>query len=163
MRWSPKNISIVKMSRRMTNFGFLEKITSWDCLLRSGWKLIFHRKAHSFILVRSLVFWGFNYWAMDKRKQSVIISKRSLTEDKPSAKSLIYIKDEDGPRIEPWETPNLTFVYEQDYSFNTTFCFFFRFKKKCTNFDKLPNIPFSDNLNIMLSCQALSNAFEKLL
>ena len=71
-----------------TFFSFLEKNTSWDCLLGSGLQLIFHWKAHY-----------------------------------------------------------------------TTHCFLF--VKKCFKiFNKLPNIPFSCNLNIRPSWQFLSKAFE---
>ena len=38
-----------------TFFSFLEKITSWACLLRSGLKLIFHWKVQCFILESSLL------------------------------------------------------------------------------------------------------------
>ena len=38
-----------------TLYSLQEKITSWVCLLRSRLKLIFHRKAHRFILVRWLL------------------------------------------------------------------------------------------------------------
>ena len=94
---------------------------------------------------------------MEKREVS---SARSLVlEDKPSAKSLIYIKNNNGPRMLPRGTPALTLVHEEDYPFNTTLCFLF--VKKCfKTFNKLPDIPFSCNLKIRPSCQTLSNAFE---
>ena len=144
----------------MTNFSFLEKITSWACLLGSGLKLIFHWKAHCFILERSLLSSKVvitETWITEKRE---ISSAKSLVlEDKPSDKSLIYIKNNNGPRMEPWGTPALTLVHKEDCPFNTTLCFLF--VKKCfKTFNKFPDIPFSYNLKIRPSCQTLSNAFE---
>ena len=62
-----------------TFFSFLEKITSWACLLGSGLKLIFHWKAHCFILERSLL------------SSKVVITESWITEKKEvsSAKSLV--------------------------------------------------------------------------
>ena len=57
------------------------------------------------------------------------VSKSLVLEDKPSAKSLMYIKNNIGSRMEPWETPALTLVHEEDCPFNTTLCFLF--VKKC--------------------------------
>ena len=85
----------------MTNFSFLEKITSWACLLGSGLKLIFHWKAHCFILERSLLSSKVvitESWITEKREVSS--AKSLVLEDKPSAKSLIYIKNNNGPRME---------------------------------------------------------------
>ena len=85
----------------MTNFSFLEKITSWACLLESGLKLIFHWEAHYFILERSLLSSKVvitESWITEKREVSS--AKSLVLEDKPSAKSLIYIKNNNGPRME---------------------------------------------------------------
>ena len=83
-----KTLFMKRKGEWQTFFSFLEKITSWDCLLGSGLQLIFHWKAHY-----------------------------------------------------------------------TTHCFLF--VKKCFKiFNKLPNIPFSCNLNIRPSWQFLSKAFE---
>ena len=61
--------------------------------------------------------------------------------------------------MEPWGTPALTLVHEEDSPFNTTLCFLF-VKKFLKTFSKLPDILFSCNLNIRPSCQTLSNTFE---
>ena len=83
-----KTLFMKRKGEWQTFFSFLEKITSWDCLLGSGLQLIFHWKAHY-----------------------------------------------------------------------TTHCFLF--VKKCFKiFNKLPNIPFSCNLNIRPSWQFWSKAFE---
>ena len=59
---------------------------------------------------------------MNNGKKGSIISKILVLEDKPSAKSLIYIKNNNGPRMEPWGTPALILVHEEDCPFNTTLC-----------------------------------------
>ena len=96
-------------------------------------------------------------WITEKRHVS---SDKSLAlEDKSSAKSLLYSKINNGLRMKHWGTPALTLVYEEDCRFNTTLCFLF-VKKSFKTFNKLPDIPFSYNLNIRPSCQTLSSAFE---
>ena len=89
-----------------TVFSFLKKITSWACLLRSRLKLIFHWQAHCFTLARSLLSSEViitESWITEKREVSS--AKRLVLEDKPSAKSLTNIKNNNGPRMEPWGTP----------------------------------------------------------
>ena len=161
LRWCLRKIIIVQTSSGwQTFFSFLEKITSCVCLLGSGLKLNFHWKAHRFILERSLLSSKVvitESWITKKREVSS--AKSLVLEDKPSAKSLIHIKNNHGPRMQPWETPALTLVHEEDCPFNTTL--YFLFVKKCfKTVNKLPDIPFSWNLNIRPSCQTLSNAFE---
>ena len=96
-------------------------------------------------------------WIAEKREVSS--AKSLVLDDKPSAKSLIYTKNDNGPRMEPWGTPALPLAHEEDCPSNTTLCFLF--VKTCyKTFSKLPHIPFSCNLNIRQSCQTLSNAFE---
>ena len=44
-----------------------------------------------------------------------VSSANSLAlDDKPSGKSLIQIKKSNGPKIDPWGTPALTLVHEDD-------------------------------------------------
>ena len=137
-------------------FSLLGKITSWSCLLESGLKLIFLWRC--FILLRSLLSFEVvitESWIMEKTKLSS--AKSLVLEDKPSAKSLIYIKNNKSPRMERWGSPPLALVHEKDYPFNTTLCFLF--VKECFKaFNKLPSILFS--CNIRPSCQTLSDAFE---
>ena len=107
-------------------FSFLEKITSWACLLGSGLKLIFHWKVHCFILKISLLSSKVVItvsWITKKR--DVSSCKSLVLEDKSSAKLLIYNKNNNGLRMEHWGTPALTLVHEEDCPFNTTLCFLF--------------------------------------
>ena len=76
-------------------------------------------------------FWGHNYWVMNNGKKGSIVSK------KPSAKSLIYIKTNNGPRMKPWGTPALTLDHKEDCPFNTALCFLF-IKKCFKTFNELP-------------------------
>ena len=84
-----------------TFFSFLEKMTSRACLLGSGLKLIFHWKAHCFILERSILSSKVlitESWIMEKREASS--AKSLVLEDKLWFKSLIYIENNNGPRME---------------------------------------------------------------
>ena len=78
-------------------------------------------------------------------KRDVSSAKSLLSDDKPLAKSLIYIKNNNDPKMEPGGTPALTLIHEEDCSFNTTICF--------KTFNKSPDIPFSCNSNIRPSYQ----------
>ena len=40
--------------------------------------------------------------------KDVLSAKRLVFEDNPSDRSLIYIRNNNGPRMEPWGTPALT-------------------------------------------------------
>ena len=82
-------------------FSFLEKKYF---LLRSGLKLIFHCKAHCFILARSLLSSEVvitDSWITEKKESWVSSAKNLELEDKPSAKFLIYIRNNNGTRMEP--------------------------------------------------------------
>ena len=63
-----------------TFFSFLEKNTSWACLLGSGLELILHSKVHCFILARSLL------------SSEVVITESWITgkRELSSAKSLVF-------------------------------------------------------------------------
>ena len=53
-----------------------------------------------------------------------VSSANSLAfEDNPSDKSLIYIKNSNGPSMEPWGTPALTSDQSETCPFNKTLCF----------------------------------------
>ena len=72
-------------------------------------------------------------------KREVSSAKSLILEDKPLAKSLIDIKNDNGPRMELWGTPALTLVHEEDCPFNTSL--YFLYVKKCLKtFNKLPDI-----------------------
>ena len=71
-----------------------------------------------------------------------ILSANSLAfEDNPSDKLLIYIKNNNGPSMEPWGTPALTSDQSETCPFNKTLCFLF-LKKSHKRFSKLPDIKF---------------------
>ena len=64
----------------------------WACLLRSRLKRIFHWKAHCFILARSVLSFDViitDSWIIGKR--AVSSAKSLVLNNKPSAKSFIYI------------------------------------------------------------------------
>ena len=83
-------------------FSVLEKNPSWACLLGLGLKLILHWKFHCFILERSLLSSKVVITeSLITEKREVSSAKSLVLEDKPSAKSLIYNKDNNGSRIEP--------------------------------------------------------------
>ena len=70
---------------------------------------------------------------------------------------MIYITNNNGPRIDPWGTPALTSDQSENCPFNENLCFLF-LRKSHKRFSKLPHIPFCFNLKMRLSCQTLSNA-----
>ena len=87
---------------------FLEKITSCAGFLGSGLKSIFHWYAHWEITIRS----RFKYladslgsWTIEKRE--VLSANNLAVELSPLGKSLIYIKNNRGPRMDPCGTPAL--------------------------------------------------------
>ena len=85
-----------------------------------------------------------------------VSSANSLAfEDNPSDKSLIYIKNNNGPSMEPWGTPALTSDQSAICPFNKTLCFLF-LRKSHKRFSKLPDMPFCFNLKM----KTLSNAFD---
>ena len=84
-------------------------MTSWVCFEDSRLKLIFHWKAHSLTLFKS----QFKSQEDAAVSQTTGNSEVSLANsfrfvDRLSGKSLIYIRNSNGPRIEPSETPAST-------------------------------------------------------
>ena len=61
-------------------------------------------------------------------------------------KSLINIKNNNAPSMEPWGTPALTSDQSGTCPFNTTLCFLF-LKKSNKRFSKRPDILFCFNLS----------------
>ena len=80
-------------------------------------------------------------------------------DERPSAKSFIYIKNRSGPSLEPWGTPGLTSAQEEVYLLRTTLCFLF-LKKIDNRFKRLPDMPFCFSLKIRPSCHTLSKALD---
>ena len=89
----------------------------------------------------TIKFRGCHYWVTNNRKREISSAKSVVLEDKPLAKSLIHIKNNNGPRMESWGTPALTLAHKEDCPFNKIVCFLFA--KKCfKTFNKLPDDPF---------------------
>ena len=87
---------------------FLLKMTSSTCFVGSGLKLIFHWNAHLFISFRSLfrllaVLSG----ALIVENRDVLSANNSGLHGRLSYQSLMYIRNQSGPNIEPWGTPAL--------------------------------------------------------
>ena len=61
-----------------------------------------------------------------------------------SSKSFIWIKNNRGPKIDPWETPAVTFAQEV-WLLSTILCFL-SLKKSDNMFNRSPDIPFSLSL-----------------
>ena len=94
---------------------------------------------------------------------------------RPSCKSLIYIKNNKGPRIDPW-TLALTSGQDEHWLFRTTLCFLlrrnsrkmlmislltpflscFKLRSSCHTFSKA----FVMSINILHTSNPLSNAFK---
>ena len=133
-------------------------MTSWACFLGSELKLIFHWNAHLFIFAKSLFSSRAEVLLSWITENKDVSSANSLAfEGNPSDKSLIYIKNNNGPVMEPWGSPALTSDQSKTCPFNKTLCFLF-LRKSRKRFSKLPDIPFSFNLKMRPSCQTLSNA-----
>ena len=91
-----------------------EKISSCACLVGSGLKLIFHWKTHSPIFFKSLFRSIFEASTFLTTEKSEVSSANNLGFDaKLSDKSLIEIKNNCGPRIEPWGTQASTLAHEE--------------------------------------------------
>ena len=80
-------------------------------------------------------------------------------DERPSARSFIYIKNRSGPSMEPWGIPALTLAQEEVYPLRTTLCFLF-LKKFDNRFKSLPDMPFSFSLKIRPLCHTLSKALD---
>ena len=121
-------------------WSFLENITSWACVLRSGLKFIFHWIVQFLILFRSLfklIADVFTLWTIEKSEVS-------------TAKSLTFI-------VKSSDTPALILVHEEYWSFKQL-CFL-KFKKSVMISNSIPEIPFCFSLSKSLLCHTLSNTF----
>ena len=78
-------------------------------------------------------------------------------DERPSARSFIYIKNKRGPSMESWGTPAVTSALEEDCLLRTTLCFL-SLKKFDNRFKRLPDMPFYFSLKIRPSCHILSKA-----
>ena len=88
---------------------FWLKMTSCACFFESGLKLIFHWNAHLFIFPKLLFSSRSEVLLSWITENKDMLSANNLAfEDNPSDKSLIYIKNNNGPSMDPWGTPTLT-------------------------------------------------------
>ena len=78
---------------------------------------------------------------------------------RPFVKSLTYIKNKRGPRIEPCGTPARVSTQEEHWPFKIILCFLL-VKKPFSISIRSPRIPFWRSLWISQACQTLSKAFE---
>ena len=116
---------LLKINEGWDDFWILrEKITSWDCLLGCGLRLVFHWKAQLFILFKS----SFKLFA--DKSLSNITEKRDVTSGKSlgfktkfSDKLLKYIKKSSGLRIELWGTLASTLTHVEFWPCRTTLGF----------------------------------------
>ena len=91
-----------------------EKITPCACLVGSGLKFIFHWNAHSPIFSKSSFRSIFEASTFLIREKSEVSSANNLGFDaKFSDKSLISIKNNSSPRIEPLGTPALALAHQE--------------------------------------------------
>ena len=129
-------------------------------MLGSGWKLIFQWIAQLLILFKSL-FKGFaevlTFCTMEKRDGSY--AKNLAVVDRLSDRSLMWIKNNSDPSMEPWGTPGSILTQGEACPFKITCCFL-KLRKSVIIFKILSDIPFCFNLNMRPSCQTLSNALD---
>ena len=101
---------------------FLENIT-WACLLGLGLKLIFHCIAQSLILLRSLFkLFAKVFTSWTTEKSEVSFANRLTFVIKSSQRSLIWMKNNNGPSINHWGTPASILVHEENFPFKATLC-----------------------------------------
>ena len=72
-------------------------------------------------------------------------------------RSLMETKNNKGPRLESWGTPELFFFHVETYPMRTTHCLhcFLFFKKPYKRFSKFSNIPFWVSLKMIPSCHII--------
>ena len=72
---------------------------------------------------------------------------------------MIYIRKNNGPRIDSWWFSALVLVQDECCPFKKTLCFLW-YKTSVITFERLPDKPFCFNLKRRPSCQTLSNALD---
>ena len=78
---------------------------------------------------------------------------------RPSDRSFIKIKNNFGPRIDPFGTPVSMLDHEDSRPISTTF-WFLSFKKSVRVLQRLPDVPFCFNFKIRPLCHTLSKALD---
>ena len=100
---------------------FKLKMASSACFFGSGLKIIFHWNTYLFIFSKSLFSSKAEVLLSWITENKDVSSTNSLAfEDNPSDKSLIYIKNNNGPSMEPCGTPALTSYQSETFPFNKT-------------------------------------------
>ena len=85
-----------------------------------------------------------------------------VLEDRSPDKSFMYIKNNNGPKMEPWGTPAVTFCHSDVCPLRRTLCFL-SLKKLDKRSKRLPDTPFCDNLKRRTLCYTLSNSHQSVL
>ena len=120
----------------------LLNIIPCTCLLRSGLKLIFHWKSQLLINVKSLLISLAEVLMSWTTKNKEVSSANNLNSFlRPFGKSLTYIKNKRGPRMEFWGTPTRISTQEEHWSFKTILCFLL-VKKSFSLLMRSPHISF---------------------
>ena len=63
-----------------------------------------------------------DWFSLTTEKRDVSSTKRFQFEDTPFNKSLIQIRNDNGPKTEPWGTPAVAFSQDESCPFRTTSC-----------------------------------------
>ena len=158
--WTYQNIIETHTWVGWLHFFFQLNTIPFACLLGSGLKLIFRWKYQSLIIFKSLLTSLAEVlasWATKNKEASSAKNLHSLS--RPFGKSLTYIKNRWGPRMEPCSTPGRISTQDAPWPFKTTLCFLL-VDKSFSIWIKSPHILFWRSLSISPACQTLSKAFE---
>ena len=121
-----------------------ERTTSWACLVTSGLNDTFHWYAQLEILIESSFSCNDDRLISWTTEQIKVPSAKSLAVgDRFLDKSLIYTKNNRGPKIDPWGTPASTGDHENGWPFN---------KNLRNLFDRKLSMYFSGRLDIPKDC-----------
>ena len=138
---------------------FLLDMISFVCLVKLGLKTTFYWKAQLLVTVKSLFrIAAFNWMSLSTEKRDLLSAQSLKFEDTPFDESLMQLKNNNTPKIEPWRTPALTFSQDECYLVRKTRCLQ-QNRKSCKGFLRFPETPFKDSLRINPSCHTLSKAF----
>ena len=151
---------IAQIQLRFSSIFFLLNIISWTWLLGSGLKLILQWKAQLTVFCKasfSSLTEVLISWTTENRNVPSANSLHSIL--RPSDKSLIYIKNNKSPNIDPWGTSAWTSAQDEHWPFKTTLCFLWR-RKSRKILMLSPFLPFWRNLKIRPICHTLPEAFE---
>ena len=128
-------------------------MTCWACLLGLELKLIFRWTAQSLIFCKSL-FSSFAEVVMSYATENRDVSSANhfVLENRSPDKSFMYIKNNNGSKMEPWGTPG-------HWQLKRTLCFL-SLKKLDKRSKRLSDILFCNNLKRRTLCHTLSKVLE---